>query len=117
MKKILFILTISISTLVFANQKQQTYPPKFNQEKVIKNLTAYPNPLTNKTQISFYIEKSQNVILKIKNLLGKTVFIKEFKAVNGKNNFTFYKDDIDSGIYIYSIQTNAEILLKRLVIK
>lgn len=117
MKKILFILTFSISTLIFANQEPQTYSPKINQEKTVKNLTAYPNPLTTETNISFYIEKSQNVILRIKNLLGKTIFTKEFRAVNGENKFTFYRDNLESGMYIYSIQTSFETTSKRLVIK
>ena len=117
MKKILFILFISISTLCFSQQKNKSDLSSYRQGKTIISLTAYPNPLTTKTQISFNINKNQNVIVKVKNFLGKTVFKKEYKAIKGKNTIPFYKDNLESAMYIYSVQTNSEIISKRLVIK
>ena len=118
MKKILFILIVSITTFVFANQKQKISAPTFSQEKSItSSLKAYPNPLTTETQISFYTAKRQRIIFTIKNLLGKTVFHNEYRTSIGENNITFYKDRLESGMYIYSIQTESEIVSKRLVIR
>lgn len=117
MKLLLLILTISIQSFVFAGQEQNSSSSNFGQEKAITSLKAYPNPLVNKTQISFYTSHDQDIIFTIKNLLGKTVYLDELRTVKGENTLTFYKDKLESGMYIYSIQTETEILSRRLVIR
>lgn len=117
MKKILLTIALSITTFIYANQSQKFSTIDFIQEKNIKNVKAYPNPFTSQTQISFIIDKDQKVILTLKNLLGKSVFKKEYKTKKGENNIIFYKDNLEPGMYIYSIQTDSEVISKRLVIK
>jgi hypothetical protein len=53
----------------------------------------------------------------VRNVLGKTVFTKTYTIKSGKNNITFYKNDIAAGVYIYSIQNNKNIISKRFVIQ
>lgn len=117
MKKLLFVLTLSIASIIVARSQSQDPISTIKQDKSIKNLRAYPNPFVTETQISFISNKSRPAILKVKNLLGKTVYKKEFITRKGKNDFTFYKDNLESGMYIYSLQTESEIISKRLVIK
>ena len=57
------------------------------------------------------------MILTVKNLLGKTVYKQEFLSKKGNKTFTFYKNNLESGMYIYSIQSDSGIISKRLVIK
>ncbi|WP_133534402.1 T9SS type A sorting domain-containing protein [Tenacibaculum caenipelagi] len=104
-KKILFLtffLTISFG---------------FSQEKSIEKLVASPNPFTNSTTIYFNANNEQTVILTVRNVLGKTVFNKELKVVKGRNSFPFQRNDLKSGMYIYAIQSNKEIISKRFVIR
>ena len=104
-KKILFItffLAISIG---------------FSQEKSIDRLIASPNPFTNNTTIYFNTKHNQTVILTVRNVLGKTVYNKKLKVVKGRNSFPFQRNDLKSGMYIYAIQSNKEIISKRFVIK
>ncbi|CAM1367596.1 Por secretion system C-terminal sorting domain-containing protein [Tenacibaculum sediminilitoris] len=104
-RKILFItlfLTISVG---------------FSQEKSIEKLVASPNPFTTSTTIYFNAKHEQTVILTVRNVLGKTVFNKELKVVRGRNSFPFQRNDLKSGMYIYAIQNNKEIISKRFVIK
>ena len=105
MKKLLLLLFFTISTIVFS------------QEKSIENLSAAPNPFTNSTKISFNAINSSTIILNVKNVLGKTVFKKTYKTKFGKNAIPFYKNDLSTGIYIYSIQDKNKITSKRFVIK
>ncbi|MDD7914596.1 T9SS type A sorting domain-containing protein [Polaribacter ponticola] len=105
MKKLLLLLFFTISTIVFS------------QEKSIENLSAAPNPFTNSTKISFNAINSSTIILNVKNVLGKTVFKKTYKTKLGKNAIPFYKNDLSTGIYIYSIQDKNKITSKRFVIK
>jgi hypothetical protein len=104
-KKLLFILLLSIPFL------------GFSQEKNITNISTAPNPFTNSTEITFNAPLEASIILKVRNILGKTVFKKTYTAKSGKNNITFYKNDIATGMYIYSIQNKNKIISKRFVIQ
>jgi len=89
----------------------------FSQEKSVGNLIASPNPFSNSTHISFNSLTNQNVIVTVKNVLGKTVFSKEIDATEGKNMIPFYRNDLRSGMYIYAIQSNKDYIFKRFVIR
>ena len=104
-KKILFILFLSIASF------------GFSQEKNIDGLSAAPNPFTNSTKISFTSTTNATIIFTVKNVLGKTVFHKKIKTKRGKNSFAFYKNDLTSGMYIYSIRDTKKVISKRFVVK
>lgn len=104
-KKLLFILFLSISLT------------GFSQEKTVDNLSTAPNPFTNVTKITFKSTLDSSVILTVRNVLGKTVFTKIYSIKTGKNSISFYKNDIAAGMYIYSIQNNKNIISKRFVIQ
>ncbi|MDT0552432.1 T9SS type A sorting domain-containing protein [Urechidicola vernalis] len=117
MKKILYILLLSITPLISANNLHLNEAPNVFQEKNIDKLSAYPNPLTAKTTITFFSDSTQFAVFTVKNLLGKTVYINRVLANPGKNDFIFFKEKLDAGMYIYSIQTDSGIISKRLIIK
>lgn len=104
-KKVLFIFILSISFI------------GFSQEKTINTLSAAPNPFTNSTKITFNSISSSDVYFTVKNVLGKTVYKKTIKAKIGKNKLSFYKDNLVTGMYIYSIRQKKKVISKRFVIK
>jgi hypothetical protein len=104
-KKLLSILLLSISLVIFS------------QEKNVTDLSTAPNPFTNTTEITFNAPLNTSIILKVRNILGKTVFKKIYTVKSGKNNITFYKKDIATGMYIYSIQNQNKIISKRFIIQ
>jgi hypothetical protein len=104
-KKILFILFLFVSII------------GFSQEKSIDKLSAAPNPFSNSTKITFTTASSSSIIVSVKNILGRTVFKKTFKTKLGKNAIPFYKNNLSTGMYIYSIQDKKKIISKRFVIK
>ncbi len=89
----------------------------YSQAKTIDKLATAPNPFTNNTNISFTSTENSTIILNVTNVLGKTVFKKSYKTEVGKNSITFYKNDLATGIYVYSIQDKKKIISKRFVIK
>ncbi|WBX77759.1 T9SS type A sorting domain-containing protein [Tenacibaculum ovolyticum] len=103
-KKILFLfLLVTLSS--------------FSQKKSIDGMVASPNPFTNNTTIFVNSKVSQNVILTVRNVLGKTVYSKRIKVTNGRNSIPFDRNDLKSGMYIYAIQSNKEVISKRFVIR
>lgn len=88
----------------------------FSQKSLTK-LSAVPNPFETETQITFVSEMDQTIVLSIKNVLGKTVYVDRVKVKKGKNSIPFSKGDLRSGMYIYAIQNNKELVSKRFVIR
>lgn len=105
LKKILFTLLLTISIACFS------------QTKSIEKLSITPNPFTISTNITFTATNTSKITLNIRNVLGKTVFKKEYTTKIGKNNIAFYKDNLATGIYIYSVIEKKEIISKRFIIK
>lgn len=118
MKKLLFILLIFIATTTFAQQNSSN---NLQQNKVsintIATLAAYPNPFTTKTQINFTSTITQGIVFSVKNLLGKTVYLQKLEAKKGSNTIQYYRNNLQQGMYIYSLQTDSEIISKRLIIR
>ena len=105
-KKLLFIFMFTISSMIFS------------QDKVIDQVTVSPNPFSNHTNITFQSNQTDgDLIFLVKNVLGKTVFKKTYKLKLGKNQIKFEKGDLNSGMYIYSLQSSRTIVSKRFVIR
>lgn len=120
MAKKLLIFVFFIGTVVFSqNNEESSVALKVQNPngKTISEVAAYPNPFNIKSVISFNSTTEQIVIFEVKNVLGRTVYQQKIKTVNGKNEINFQKDNLTAGMYIYSIQTDTEIVSKRLVIK
>lgn len=105
LKKLLFTLFLTVSAI------------GFSQSKTIEKLSAAPNPFATSTNITFNANNVSKITLNVRNVLEKIVFKKEYTTKIGKNSIAFYKDDLATGIYIYSIRDKKDILSKRFVIK
>lgn len=119
-KKLLFLFTFLLTSSFYAQNledKDNTSPNQDPVKNSISNLAAYPNPFNIKTTITFQSQIEQTVSFEVKNVLGTTVFKQKYIVYEGVNEIIFQKENLSSGMYIYSIQTNTEIVSKRLVIK
>jgi hypothetical protein len=119
MKKLLLITFLLFTTISFGQQNYNNSAAinKNQSIETIFSLSAYPNPLTIKTRINFISSKNQNIEFTVKNLLGKTVYFEKIDASSGNNSIIFNRNNLTPGMYIYSLQTETEIISKRLVIK
>ena len=115
-KLLLFIFLFTISTVAFAQQKEVNAVTK-DSTTVIKDIVASPNPFSVTTKIKFYTRAVFEIDFSVKDLIGNVVFSQKYTTHIGLNTIAFYRDKLDSGIYIYSIKTNSEIISKRIVIK
>lgn len=89
----------------------------FSQEQTLEEVTASPNPFIHHTKITFKSSLNTSFEFTVKNILGKTIFRKTINAAKGMNNLLFYKDNLVSGIYIYTLQNSNNFVSKRLVIQ
>ena len=119
MKKLLFITFLLIFTISFAQQNEIKDSGSDNKEPpiTISSVSAYPNPFSVRTQVSFHSTEEQVLEFTVKNLLGKTVYGEKFNTKVGYNTIPFYRNNIGKGMYIYSLQTDTELVSKRMVIR
>ena len=119
MKKLLLITFLLFFSFSFAQQSEK------NNGDVTSNIppatlllvSAYPNPFSADTSINFRSTKAQTIEFTVKNLLGTTVYAEQINAASGYNAIPFNRNSLTKGMYIYCLQTDGEIISKRLIIK
>ena len=120
-RNVLLLIGLFISAISFSQGNRDVFyhandTPQQNVD-LISKVATYPNPFIENTQISFVASERQEVLFQVKNLLGKVVFQISIEAKTGLNKYTFHKDQLLSGMYIYSIQTDKNVISKRFVIR
>ena len=118
MKKLLLLTFLFSVSFVFAQQTSNAVTINKNQSvETIFSISASPNPFSVKTRIDFTSSKEQILKFTIKNLLGKTVYLEDVDVKIGVNSVQFNRNNLLQGMYIYSLQTETEVVSKRLIIK
>lgn len=76
----------------------------------------YPNPFNFKTNIRYSIPQSSFVNLKVYDVLGREIrtLVSEVKSA-GIHNVEFYSDDLNSGVYIYTLQVGKKSISKKMI--
>ena len=85
-----------------------------NQTFEFKSL--FPNPVTNQAKIKFITGKSDDIMFRIYNLLGRQVYFREVSASRGVNSIDINAAIFPNGIYMYSINNGEKIISKRMII-
>jgi hypothetical protein len=75
-----------------------------------------PNPFKGNTLIEFNSPDPDEVTIKVYNLVGSMVFTRQIKAKQGINKFNFDGQQLNEGIYIYTISNGEQNITKRMVI-
>ncbi len=76
-----------------------------------------PNPTSAYTNIRFDLSHSEDVNFEIINLLGEVVFSKYIKGKKGENLLKLETSSLETGIYLYSIQSGDKKLTKRMIVQ
>jgi hypothetical protein len=77
----------------------------------------YPNPFNPSTKISFGLPQRSNVVLKVFNTLGQEVAELANESLEaGTHSYNFDASKLTSGIYIYSLQTDAGLISKKMTL-
>jgi hypothetical protein len=118
-KKLLLILfLLTFSTAIFSQDDDARDKAILeNSLNGIHDVLASPNPFSVTTRIRFLADEEMEIDFFVKDLLGNTIHAQKVKTKKGANSIAFYRDELESGIYIYSIKTKFKIISKRIVIK
>ncbi len=77
-----------------------------------------PNPFSEKTNIAFQSPASERVFLKIHDISGKLLLIKQIDAHSGLNVISIDKNDFASGngVFYYTLETSSLVSTKKMIL-
>lgn len=77
-----------------------------------------PNPFTESTVIGFRSATYSDVKLKIQDVSGQIIMVRNIKAVPGLNNITFNQSELSglTGVYYYTLETPNYVATKKMVL-
>ena len=77
----------------------------------------YPNPFNSTTLIRYQIPKERRIQINLYSILGEKILtIYEGEKSAGVHTINFSSDELPSGIYFYSLETNSSWEIKKLTI-
>jgi hypothetical protein len=77
----------------------------------------YPNPFNPSTNIVFSIQKPGNVKLSVYNLLGQEIAIlMNENMAAGSHSLQFDATDLTSGLYFYRLESNQQMITKKMLL-
>lgn len=106
---------ISFDQYVFIVNEDGTFVSEYADDNVTLGQNI-PNPADGMTSIPFTMESPGIVKLTVVNLLGEVLINDQVQGKRGQNSAKLDVGQLDSGIYLYSIETKGKKLTKRLVI-
>ena len=113
MKKTIYILALFFSITIFSQIAEKKSISDIN----ITDVRVYPNPFSSKATVSFFSVNETSVTFIVQNLLGKIVTSQNSLVHKGINTIPFYRKNLTSGMYIYTLKTKDKVVSKRFVIK
>jgi hypothetical protein len=74
-----------------------------------------PNPFKKSTVIPFTLTRNETVKIKVMDLLGQVVDVRMIEGKKGDNVFTYEPSGLESGIYLYALETSVGVITKRMI--
>ena len=91
--------------------------PKVSAPKEFALQQCYPNPFNPSTTIEYSLAKAGHVQLIVYDLLGNQVAMPvNAIAASGRHVVTFDGSDLASGIYVYSLRQNGQVINKKMML-
>jgi hypothetical protein len=78
-------------------------------------ISAFPNPFSNQLSVSFENEIDQYISISITNIIGEIVFSESIELAAGVQKIDLNLNDLSSGVFMLSIQTNSGMKTQKII--
>jgi len=76
-----------------------------------------PNPFTGETSIEVKTPKEEHVMVKVTDITGKIVYTMDAGTINGTQKITLTSDNMEAGIYFYTVTVGEESVTKKMIVE
>lgn len=76
-----------------------------------------PNPFNGSTTINVTTETSAPVMVEVSNMMGQTIYTINGGTVNGTKEITLTSDNMEAGVYFYTVTVGNESITKKMIVK
>ncbi|WP_157740651.1 T9SS type A sorting domain-containing protein [Mucilaginibacter xinganensis] len=85
-------------------------------DKLLSNVSVYPNPVTDQINLKYEISRSSNVTIKVVDVLGNEIITLYNQRVEpGEKNFTYpLNSKLARGFYFLRVVAGTESVIKRI---
>lgn len=84
---------------------------EYDYPKSFKLFQNYPNPFNPVTLIEFELQKTSNVQIIVRDVLGRLISDQKLGNLgSGRHNYQFDASDLSSGLYFYSLSINGQLM-------
>ncbi len=106
------------SSITGQNQVAATSCPSgINEvEANVASVNIVPNPMGTSAQLSFVAEKNANYSVKVTDIMGKIISVKEIQANPGVNTSSIERGNLSAGIYLLSISDGVSSVTRKFTI-
>lgn len=93
-------------------------PVTINKEiEPVSELSVFPNPASEKLNISFHLENSDNLFIRLYSMTGQLIYNETIKNFYGNYENTINVNDLQSGVYILNVQSSKGMTTQKVVIQ
>lgn len=86
----------------------------YNSFNVAQN---QPNPFTGETSIEITTETASPVVVEVSNLMGQTIYTINAGTISGTKNVVLTSDNMESGVYFYTVRIGSESITKKMIVE
>jgi hypothetical protein len=83
----------------------------------VSSLNVYPNPVTDKTVLTFYNTENAVYTVKVLDAMGKEVYAENINSVLGMNRADLNLNGISSGVYFLVLSNAKATATRRLIVE
>ena len=76
-----------------------------------------PNPFNGTTTINVTTETAAPVMVEVSNIMGQTIYTVNAGNVNGTQEITLNSNNMEAGVYFYTVTVGNESITKKMVVK
>lgn len=76
-----------------------------------------PNPFTGATTIEVKTQNTEQVLVEVSNIMGQTIYTMDAGSINGTKKITLTSDNMEAGIYFYTVTVGEESVTKKMIVE
>ena len=84
---------------------------------LIDKITISPNPNNGAFSATFNVLKNQNISITVQNILGSTIYQKNYENVSGSMQENILLQGVNSGVYFLQIKGETGSIIEKIIIQ